>query len=119
MPAGLINIIPISLAVRHFGMFTGVGIMAAMAFSLTFLPAMLSLLSPTVSRGLRKQVGQSGDSAVTGWAATFLSYLGRGVARRPLVVWVPAALVVAICLFGAHELWSMQRLSVCLTRSTR
>ena len=90
--------------VRHFGIFTGVGIMAAMVFSLTFLPAMLSLLSPTVSRGLRKQVGQSGDLAVTGWAATFLSYLGRGVARRPLAVWVPAALVVAICLFGAQRI---------------
>ena len=89
------------LSVRHFGVFSGVGILAAMVFSLTFLPAMLSLLSPTVSRGMRKQMSRSGDVAGTGWAASFLARLGLGVARHPQAVWVPTALVVALCVFGA------------------
>lgn len=90
--------------VRFFGVFTAVGILAAMVFSLTFLPAMLSLLSPTVSRGLRNQMTGSGELAATGWAARFLVRLGGGVARRPTVVWVPTALVVVLCLFGMQRI---------------
>ncbi len=89
---------------RYFGIFCGVGTLAAMLFSLTFLPAMLSLLPPTVSRSLRKQMSRSGDVAAAGWAASFLSRLGRGVARHPLGVWVPTALVMALCLFGAQRI---------------
>ena len=90
--------------IRYFGVFSGVGILAAMLFSLTFFPAMLSLLSPTVSRGLRNQMSRSGDLAAAGWAASFLARLGRGVARRPLVVWVPAALVVVLCVLGTQRI---------------
>ena len=90
--------------IRYFGVFTGVGILAAMVFSLTLMPALLSLLSPTVSRGLRRQMSRSGDLAATGWAASLLSRLGRGVARRPVAVWVPTALVVGLCLFGAQHI---------------
>ncbi|MCE2484326.1 MAG: hypothetical protein J4F42_02340 [Desulfurellaceae bacterium] len=74
-----------------------------MVFSLTLLPALLSLLPPTVSRGLRQQMLRSGDLTATGWAASLLSRLGRGVARRPAAVWVPTALVVGLCLFGAQR----------------
>ena len=103
--AGFLSFVTAAMVpVRHFGMFSGVGILAAMIFSLTFLPAMLSLLSPTVSRGLRQQRAQAGDLAATGWAASFLSRLGRGVARHPLGVWVPTALVVALCLFGVQRI---------------
>ena len=51
------NILPI----RYFGIFTALGVLAAMVFSITFFPAMLSLLPPTIGRGLRKQIGRSGD----------------------------------------------------------
>ena len=90
--------------IRYFGVFTAVGILAAMVFSLTLMPALLSLLPPTVSRGLRRQMSRSGDLAATGWAASLLSRLGRGVARRPAAVWVPTALVVGLCLFGAQHI---------------
>jgi hypothetical protein len=103
--AGFLSFLTAAIVpIRYFGVFTGVGILAAMVFSLTFLPAMLSLLSPTVSRGLRKQMGRSEDVAAIGWAAALLSRLGRGVARHPLAVWVPTALVVALCLFGAQRI---------------
>ena len=103
--AGFLSFLTTAIVpIRYFGVFTGVGILAAMLFSLTFLPAMLSLLSPTVSRGLRHQMGRSGDLMATGWAAALLSRLGRGVARHPFAVWVPAALVGAICLIGAQRI---------------
>ena len=103
--AGFLSFLTAAMVpVRHFGVFTGVGIMAAMVFSLTFLPAMLSLLSPTVSRSLRTQMGQTGDLVATGWAATWLSQLGRGVARHPLAVWVPTAIVIGMCVFGVQRI---------------
>ena len=48
---------------------------------------------------------QRGDEAATGWAATVLARVGRGVARRPLTVWVPTAIVMGLCLFGAQRLF--------------
>ena len=94
------NILPI----RYFGIFTALGVVAAMVFSITFFPALLSLLPPKIGRGLRKQMDRSGDVAATGWAAKFLSRIGLSVARRPLVVWLSAALVVGASLVGAQRI---------------
>ncbi len=103
--AGFLSFLTAALVpIRSFGLFTAIGVLAAMVFSLTFFPAMLSLLPPKVSRGLRNQMSRSGDLAATGWAAQILSRLGRGVARRPLVVWVPAVLVIGACLIGAQRI---------------
>jgi hypothetical protein len=40
------------LPIRYFGLFTGIGILAAMVLSLTFIPASLALLKPKLSKGL-------------------------------------------------------------------
>ena len=90
--------------IRYFGLFTSVGVLAAMVFSLTFFPAVLSMLPPKVSVGLRNQIGKSGDLAATGWAARMLAGLGRSVARRPLLVWVPAVIVMSLCVIGARQI---------------
>ena len=92
------------LPFRYFGVFTAIGVLAAMVFSLTFFPAMLSLLHPKVSRGLRSQMSRRGDLAATGWAAQMLSRVGRGVARRPLMVWIPAVLVAGASLIGVQRI---------------
>ena len=65
---------------------------------------------------------ERGSHAATGWGrCTCLSRLGRGVARHPFAVWVPAATRDgAICLIGAQRIVvdSIDR-SACLTHSTR
>ena len=94
------NIVPI----RYFGMFTSLGVVAAMVFSITFFPAMLSLLPAKIGRGLRKQMDRSHDIEATGWAARSLSRLGLSVARRPFVVWFSTAVVVGACLIGAQRI---------------
>ncbi len=104
--AGFLSFLTCAIVpIWQFGVFTAVGVLVAMVFSLTFFPAMLSPLSPTVSRGLRRQREQRGDGAAIGWAATLLERVGRGVARRPLTVWVPTAIVMSLCLFGAQRLF--------------
>ena len=51
-------------------------------------------------------MNRGGDLAATGWAARILSSLGRGVARRPLLVWSITVGSMLVCLLG------LQRLSV-------
>ena len=88
--------------IRQFGFFTAFGVLAAMVFSLTLFPALLSMLPAKVSRGLVRQMRRSGDLAATGWAARALAVLGRGVARRPLLVWLPTLGIVGLCLVGSR-----------------
>ena len=90
--------------IRYFGLFTAIGVLAAMVFSLTFFPAVLSMLPAKVSAGLRGQIGRGGDLTATGWAARTLSQLGRGVARRPLSVWVPACVITVLCVVGVRQI---------------
>ena len=89
---------------RDFGLFAAVGVVVAMVLSLTFFPAVLAMLPTKVSRGLRHQMGRTGDLAATGWAAQLLARLGRGVARRPALVWIPTLLVVIACVIGSQRL---------------
>jgi predicted RND superfamily exporter protein len=92
------------LPLRHFGVFTAVGIFVALIFALTFLPAVLVMLPPTVSRSLRRQMGRSDDLSASGWTARMLARLGRGVARRPLWVWAPTVLLMGVCLAGVQRI---------------
>ena len=104
--AGFLSFLTASiLPIRYFGIFTSIGVLAAMVFSITFFPALLSLLPVKVSRGLRAQMGRSGDLAATGWAARTLSRLGVGVARKPLVVWGVTTSVMLVCLLGAQRIF--------------
>ena len=95
--------------VQHFGLFSSFGVLAAMVFSLTLFPAVLSLLPAKMSkmsRGLGRQAGgsgnQSGDLAAAGWAAQTLAVLGRGVARHPQPVLLVALLITGVCLVGTR-----------------
>ena len=104
--AGFLSFLTAAMVpIRYFGLFTSVGVLAAMVVSLTFFPAVLSLLSPTASRSLRNQMNRSKDLAATGWAARTLSSLGRGVARRPLLVWSIAVSTMLLCLIGLQRIY--------------
>ena len=104
--AGFLSFLTASiLPIRYFGIFTSIGVLASMVFSIIFFPALLSLLPVKVSRGLRAQMGRSGDLAATGWAARTLSRLGVGVARKPLVVWGVTTGVMLVCLLGAQRIF--------------
>lgn len=104
--AGFLSFLTVAIVpIWQMGVFSAVGVLAAMVLSLTFFPAVLSLLPTKVSRGLRRQIEQSADITATGWAATLLARIGRGVARRPLAVWVPAAAIMATSLYGAQHLF--------------
>lgn len=103
--AGFLSFLTASmLPIQYFGIFTAIGVLAAMIVSLTFFPAVLVMLPPKVGRGLRNQMGRSGDLSATGWAARTLGQLGWSVARHPVWVWVPTVVLIGLCLLGAQRI---------------
>ncbi len=101
--------------VQHFGLFSSFGVLAAMVFSLTLFPAVLSMLPAKMnkmskvsklSRGFGRQAGssqsQSDNLAATGWAARTLAVIGSSVARHPQPVLLPALLITGVCLVGTR-----------------
>jgi predicted RND superfamily exporter protein len=61
------------VSIRDFGIFTSVGVLAALIFSLTFIPAALKLMKPPQGRAL-----VTGDGRITG----LLEQLGRFALQR-------------------------------------
>ncbi len=109
--AGFMSLLTVKmLPLRHFGIFTAVGILVAMVFSLTFIPAALVLLPAKVTKGLRRQMEQTQDLRRAGVAARFLNRFGQFVFRhsRPISV-AGLALVllssVGIFLMRADTSW--------------
>ncbi len=92
------------LPIRFFGIFTGVGILCALVFSLSFIPAGLMLIKvpdfgPANNR--RRGIGNIFQDA-TGRA---LDCVGRWVFRRRLAICVAFALVAALSAPGLFRLW--------------
>jgi predicted RND superfamily exporter protein len=82
--------------VRAFGVFTAIGLAFCMAWSLTVIPASLSLIDPLriTARRLR-----SGFGAETG-PQRFFAWLGRGVIRFRVAVLIGAVALAALTPFG-------------------
>jgi predicted RND superfamily exporter protein len=78
--------------VQGFGLYTALGVLACMAFSLTVLPAMLCLL-PAPRRAARRTARSQSQQG--GLVATLLDTLTPLVVRRPLLA-MGGALVVAL-----------------------
>ena len=101
--------------VQHFGLFSSFGVLAAMVFSLTLFPAVLSMLPAKMSklsrlsktsRGSARQTGssqsQSDNLVATGWAARTLAVIGSSVARHPQPVLLVALVITGVCLVGTR-----------------
>ena len=86
------------LPIKYFGIFTAVGIMAAMVFSLTLIPAGLMLL-PLKVPGRRRT-----SSAGTGPADWILRHISTLVVSRKGLVLVGAAVIIAGGVYQASRL---------------
>ena len=84
--------------IRTFGLFTGFGILSALAIELTFIPAMRALL-PAPRRRERDR-----EAAAHPWIEAFLSAAGRMARLRPWWVLGTAVVLVAVCLAAASRI---------------
>ncbi|MGQ9630393.1 MAG: efflux RND transporter permease subunit [bacterium] len=81
--------------IRDLGIFVSWGVLVAMVFSLTFIPASLLLMKPPKEKGGRASE-RSGDLAALGASA-----LERFVSARPRTVLAAAALVFSLSILSA------------------
>ena len=99
--AGFLTLYPTSSMppIQYFGLFGGVGVTLAWFFSVTFLPAALSLLKPKASRTFA-------EPAVAGsidWASTLMIRVGRVVLDHPKSVLAVGVVVAAVAVIGAAK----------------
>jgi predicted RND superfamily exporter protein len=83
--------------IRQFGAFTAFGVLAAMIFSMLFIPAVLVL--QRVPPRLAKREARQAERLVNG-----LSALGGFVAAHARGVVIASAIILAVCVIGALDL---------------
>lgn len=87
--------------VQYFGLFGAVGVLIAWIYSLTFLPALLSLLPKRQSRAFSKtDKNDAGNSR----SARLMRKLGDGVLKNPRKILAVGLLVVFVGVFGATKI---------------
>lgn len=87
---------------QYFGLFAFIGVGVAWLYSLTVVPAVLSILKLKSSRAYRRPAGEE-DSRVDGFGK-MLNVLGRTVVRAPRGVLIAALSVIVIGAMGASKI---------------
>jgi predicted RND superfamily exporter protein len=94
------------IPIRYFGLFTAVGVITAMIFALTFLPAALVLMKMKT----HKRTGLASDSTTEathhGMAGALLFRFGVLIHSRRRLVLVATGLMFLVFLFGLTQLTS-------------
>lgn len=93
---GLTTVVPF----RVFGFMTAFGILAAMVFSLTVIPAGLMLVSVKVPRAMRKRRERGAALASAGLAARLLFWGGRLIGNHTTAVIGVMVLVLIVAVIG-------------------
>lgn len=84
--------------VRTFGIFTGLGILAALMLELSFIPALRSVLPPPAARGK-----SDGGTAVWGWLVRRIDdWVGQARGRR--LIYAGTAVLVGAAVGGAVQI---------------
>lgn len=93
---GFTSVVPF----RAFGFMTAFGILAAMVFSLTVIPAGLTLMSVKVPRAMRKRRKRGAELAHSNLAGRFLFWGGRLIGNHTLAVVGIMVLIVLVSFSG-------------------
>ena len=96
----LVGIMP---PIRYFGVFTCVGILGALIYSYTVVPAGLMIL-PLKMSGAFLRRGAAGPTAALDAVGTVMARLGTVTFRRPAYILVPSLLAIVVAGFGASRL---------------
>jgi predicted RND superfamily exporter protein len=99
--AGFVSLCFTPLApIRHFGLFSGFGIMASFGISLTLIPALFLLRGPKAPRLFQAKEAGGGVDRLSGRIAD----LFLGVIRRKYLVLALTAIIVLTGIYGASRI---------------
>ncbi|MCF6324029.1 MAG: MMPL family transporter [Gammaproteobacteria bacterium] len=98
-----LSIASIMPPMEYFGIFAMVGVAVAWLYSMTVVPAFLTLLKPGQSRAFQSNTASSNHKGSDKFGQ-MMSYLGRFVIKRPGVVLTIGAVVIISGIVGATKL---------------
>ncbi len=90
--------------IRYFGLFTCVGIVGALAFSYTVVPAGLMLVPLRTSTAFSRRLGGKSQADTSDLVGAALARLGRTVYARRLAVLVVGCVLLALAGWGASKM---------------
>ena len=97
----LVGIMP---PMKYFGLFTSVGIVGALVYSYTVLPALLVLLPLQMSRAFARKAAEAKRERGFDALSRFLRRVGRFVYRRWVLMLALGAVVLGLGLWGSSRL---------------
>ncbi len=97
----LVGIMP---PIRYFGLFTCVGVLGALVYSYTMIPAGLSVLPLQTSRAFAQTRPGDGPRKLD-FAAVAMGRIGTFVYRRRREVLLLGAILIALALYGASKMY--------------
>lgn len=90
--------------IRYFGLFTCIGVAGALIYSLTVIPAGLSILPLRSSRAFRRQTDQPTEVGSLDRLGRMMAWLGGYVFRRRIGMLTVGVVVIGVALVGAFKL---------------
>lgn len=103
--AGFLSLLSSELMpMRFFGLFVAAGIFYALVLSLTFLPAMLSILPVKVSSKKKKMYEVHGSFTHIDYAGRALGFTAGIINTRPMLMYIPAVVFAVLGAYGIMNL---------------
>ena len=100
----LANLSSQMLPIRFFGIFTAVGIIYAMIFSLTFIPAALVLMKLYAPRGVIKRMQAGDDLNKATLSGRFLHFFGNYIFHRHRIITAVTIVVIFVSFYGISRI---------------
>jgi len=88
---------------KMVGIFSSIGVLAALLLSLLLVPAILILLKPKLSKAYQKLT--SGNGIKTDFFGKLVSKMGNGIVAHPKKILISAIAVFIISVFGATKVY--------------
>lgn len=101
----LANLSSQMLPIRFFGIFTAVGIIYAMIFSLTFIPAALVLMKLYAPRGVVKRMKAGDELNKATFSGRFLHFFGNYIFHRHRIIAATTVVVIFVSFYGISTIY--------------
>jgi predicted RND superfamily exporter protein len=88
---------------KMVGIFSSIGVLAALLFSLLLVPAILILLKPKMSKAYQKIT--TGKGIKTDFFGKLVSKMGRGIVANPKKILIATLAIFLISVFGASKVY--------------
>ena len=93
------------MPVKYFGLFTAIGVISALFFSLTFIPAWLMILPVKYPRGMGNNPGHNDANPGSGRLTSLLMGAGQAIGHHSTKILLATAVVIVLGILGLFRVY--------------